>query len=973
MRGRGAWTVLGAAALVAAAPTCAQAPQQRSLAQYNARAWHLVDGAPPDIWALAQSAEGWLWLGTGAGLYRFDGITFEPVTPGFGRFPSRNITALLADPDGSLWIGYFSGQLSRLRGDRLETLATGNAVVEELARGRDGAIWAALSGAQGGLLRVAQGRAERFGAAQGIPPGRVYSVVAARDGAIWIATQADIRVRRPGAGTFVVVRPARPRTRLAEAPDGIVWASGDPQDASAPPRQGLAIAPQPPGLRSPGADRIRFDRAGALWRTLFDGGVLQTRGLAAGLPRPPLFTRIGTQQGLPSLVAVPLLQDREANLWIGTNLGLVRLRPVSATIALGVDDKTLGGFQLAVLPDGTVYASNPHSLYRAAPGAPLRLVRHFTAPIEQIEADGGDLILTLPDQVLRIRGDAVSRLDVPRPPGPIRGWTRAGDTIWITVEDAGVFRLANGRWQRLAPPDAPGGRLHTPSGPGGGSWFYSRHRLYQRRGDTLKPMPGDDIGTIALLSAGPAGMLVGGELGLARLEQGRLRGIDSARVPALGGITGLVQAEDGTVWINGVQGLVKTSKAALDAAFAEPGTALRHTLFTAADGLPGVAQQDAQKSTAVRGGDGRIWVADNVGIGWIDPARIVQNPLPPPVVIRSLTANGQTFAGPHDISLPAGTANLRITYTALSLAEAERVRFRYRLVGVDRGWIDAGTAREAYYANLAPGSWRFQVIAANNDGVWNDRGASVGFTIAPHFYQTAWFRLLAAGLGAGLLWLLYVWRMRELVARGRARAEAQIAERERIARELHDTLLQSMQGLMLRFQAASYATEPGSQAQLLLDSALDRADDVMVEARDRVMGLRQIRAADDPQPLIEELARCLTEEGLTVTVSREGPALRYPPAQLEHILAIVQEALANVRRHAGTLAATVTMRSTRDRLEVTVDDTGTGIAPAILAAGGRPGHYGLQGMRERAGALGGTLTIEQTSPRGTRVRLMIPG
>lgn len=963
---------MSAAALAAAPPACAQPPLQRSFAQYNARAWHLVDGAPPDIWALAQSREGWLWLGTGAGLYRFDGITFEPVIPRFGRFPSRNITALLADPDGSLWIGYYSGQVSRLHGNRLETFGEGNAVVEELARSGDGVVWAALSGAQGGLLRVSHGRAERIGAAQGVPPGRVYSVVAARDGAIWITTQVDIRVRRPGASQFAVVRPARPRTRLAQAPDGLVWASGDPKDAAAPPRQGLAIAPQPPGLRTPGADRMYFDRTGSLWRTLFDGGVLQTRGLAPGLPRPPLFTRLGIRQGLPSLVAVPLLEDRESNLWIGTNLGLFRLRPVSAAVALGVDDKTLGGFQLAVLPDGTVYAANPSSLYRAAAGGPLQLVRHFDAPIVQIEADGSDLILTLPDRVLRVRGTTVARVDVPRPPGPIRGWSRTGGTIWITVEDAGVFRLADGHWQRIAAPEASGGRLHTPSGPGGGSWFYSQHRLYQRHGEALKPVPGDDIGTIALLSAGPAGLLVGGELGLARLEQGRLRGIDAAREPALGGITGLVQTADGTVWINGVQGLVKTSKAALDAAFASPRTPLRHHLFTAADGLPGVAQQDAQKSTAVRGGDGRIWVADNVGIGWIDPARIVQNLLPPPVVIRSLTANGATFAAPRDVALPAGTANLRIAYTALSLAEAERVRFRYRLVGVDRGWIDAGTAREAYYANLAPGTWRFQVIAANNDGVWNNTGATVSFTIAPHFTQTGWFRLLAAGLGVGILWLLYAWRMREQMARERARAEAQSAERERIARELHDTLLQSMQGLMLRFQAASYATEPGSQAQLLLDSALDRADDVMVEARDRVMGLRHIHAAGDPQPLIEELARCLTEEGLTVTVTREGPPLRYVPAQLEHILAIVQEALANVRRHAGTMAVTVALRSTRNRLEITVEDAGTGIAPAILAAGGRPGHYGLQGMRERAASLEGTLTIEQARPRGTRVRLMIP-
>ncbi|UYY77226.1 sensor histidine kinase [Sphingomonas sp. R1] len=968
MRSRWAWAIPGAVALAAASPALAQARLQRSFSQYNARAWHLVDGAPPDIWALAQSPDGWLWLGTGAGLYRFDGIRFEPVSPKIGRYPSRNITALLPDPDGSLWIGYFSGQVSRLRGTRLDTFGQGNAAVEELARGRDGTIWAALSGPQGGLLRISGGRATRIGADHGVPPGRIYSVVAARDGAVWITSARDIRVRRPGASRFEPVHAAAPHTRLAEAPDGIVWASGGAGPAASRAVPGLAIALQPPGLRSPGADRIGFDSTGTLWRTLYDGGVLQTRGL----PGAPVHTRLGLQQGLPSLVAVPLLEDREANLWVGTNLGLVRLRPVSATVALGVDDQTLGGFQLAVLPDGTVYAANPHTLYRARPGEPLSRLRHFSTPIEQIEADGADLVVALPDRFLRVRGDAISPLPVPPPPGAVRSWSRSDGTVWITVEDLGVFHLAAGRWRHFGARNRPADRLHTASGAGGGSWFYGHNRLYRRQGEALVAVPGDDIGAIALVSAGPAGLLIGGELGLARLEQGRLRAIDTARAPVLGGITGLAQARDGTVWINGVQGLVRTNKPALDAAFHHARTPLAHRLFTAADGLPGVAQQDAHRSTAVRGGDGRIWVADNVGIGWMDPAGIVHNPLPPPVVIRSVTANGRAEPAAGPIALPAGTANLRIAYTALSLAQAERVRFRYRLVGVDRDWVEAGTAREAYYANLGPGRMRFQVIAANNDGVWNTTGASVDFTIAPRFYQTGWFRLLAIGLGAGTLWLLYAWRMRELMARGRARAEAKIAERERIARELHDTLLQSMQGLMLRFQAAAYATDPGSRAHQLLDSALDRADDVMVEARNRVMALRSIVRAGDPQPLIEELARCLGEEGLAVSVTREGPPLRYAPAQLEQLLAIVQEALANVRRHAGVTKAAVALRTGRRTLEVEIRDAGPGIPADILAAGGRPGHYGLQGMRERAQALGGTLTIERCAPSGTVVRLTLP-
>ncbi|WP_175488128.1 sensor histidine kinase [Sphingomonas sp. NFR04] len=961
-------TMLLVPAILAAAPAIAQAPLQRSIDQYNLRAWHLVDGAPPDIWALAQARDGFLYLGTGAGLYRFDGITFERVVPRSGRFASRNITALLADPDGSLWIGHFDGQVSRLQGGRVTNFGAPNAAVEQFARGPDGTVWVAMSGVEGGLFRLGAAGIVRVGADQGMPAGRAASVVAGRDGAIWIATESDIRVLRPGARRFLPVARSLYRARLAVAPDGQVWASGDPAHSPASGASGIRIAPLAAGMHPPAADRMGFTRDGALWRTLFAGGVLQTRnpGNAA-----PAFTRLTTKQGLPSLVAVPLLEDREANLWIGTNLGLFRLRPVSAAAALRVDDTVLGGFELAVTQDGTVYAANPHNLYRARPGEPLRWLRRFDQAIAMLEADGADLIVSLQDRLVRLHGGNFATLPAPPLPGPAATWARQGETQWISVADVGVFQLAGRRWRAIGATDQPANRLYTASGAGGGNWFYGLDRLYRRDQTGLHAIAGDRVGSIALVSVGPAGTLVGGELGLARLEQGRLRALPDSRVPEFGGITGIVQAPGGTVWINGVRGLVQTSKAALDAAFADPHAPLQRQLFTAADGLPGVAQQGSPKTTAVRGGDGRIWVADNVGIGWIDPARIVHNPLPPPVAILRLTANDRSYAEPHDVALPAGTANLRIAYTALSLAEAERVHFRYRLIGVDRDWIDAGTAREAYYANLGPGSWRFQVIAANNDGVWNREGATVTVTIAPHFYQTWWFRLLAIGAGAGLLWLLYAWRLREQIARTRARAEAQLAERERIARELHDTLLQSMQGLMLRFQAAAYATEPGSKAQTLIDSALERADDVMMEARDRVLALRRITGPGDPQPLIDELARYLEEEGLLVTVTREGPPLRFSPEELEQILAIVQEALANVRRHAGTLLAQVRVDSRDGRLRIEIDDQGRGIPPDVAAAGERPGHYGLKGMHERAAALRGTLEVRRGAPIGTTVRLIV--
>jgi hypothetical protein len=220
------------------------------------------------------------------------------------------------------------------------------------------------------------------------------------------------------------------------------------------------------------------------------------------------------------------------------------------------------------------------------------------------------------------------------------------------------------------------------------------------------------------------------------------------------------------------------------------------------DGLPGPPQQNGTRDL-VRGGDGRIWLLTLEGVAWIDPARIARNALPPPVSIRALTVNGQVRRDPRDLTLPKGASKLQIDYTALSLSIPERVRFRYRLDGVDKDWVEAGGRRQAFYTNLKPGRYRFQVVAANNDGVWNDKGAVLAFEIPPTFVQTSLFRTLCVLALIGLLWGLYALRLRQVSDRIHGRLQDRMAERERIARELHDTLLQGIQGLMLRLQSVA--------------------------------------------------------------------------------------------------------------------------------------------------------------------------
>jgi signal transduction histidine kinase len=240
-------------------------------------------------------------------------------------------------------------------------------------------------------------------------------------------------------------------------------------------------------------------------------------------------------------------------------------------------------------------------------------------------------------------------------------------------------------------------------------------------------------------------------------------------------------------------------------------------------------------------------VATNEGLVWIDPKRILRNTVPPPVVIESILANTRDYALSESSRLPAHTTNLRVAYTALSLTIPERVRFRYRLEGLETEWQDAGTRREAFYTNLGPGRYRFRVIACNNDGIWNEVGASLGIVIAPAWYQTVWFKLLCILATIGIILSLYVLRLRQLTAQVQGRLSERLVERERIARELHDTLLQSFQGLVFCFQGVLNQLLDHEPARQVMESALDRADEVLIEdqlrVRDRTAAAGLFRAA----------------------------------------------------------------------------------------------------------------------------------
>jgi signal transduction histidine kinase len=505
------------------------------------------------------------------------------------------------------------------------------------------------------------------------------------------------------------------------------------------------------------------------------------------------------------------------------------------------------------------------------------------------------------------------------------------------------------------------------------AWVLSRRlvRISYPRVESLwefKDMPG---GNIHALYQGGGDVLIGSASGLSRIHEGRIQVLRAA-YPWLKDVTGLVETQ-GETWVLASRGIARLSSRDLAKAFEDPGHVLHPQIFDSKDGLLPFAPFYA-KNSAGRGGDGRVWFATREGIVWIDPAHLARNTLPPPVSIRTLTANGQRYRDPGDLELPQGVSGIEIDYNAPSLSIPERVRFRYKLDGVDPDWVDAGARRQAFYTNLGPGTYRFQVIAANNDGVWNREGATLTVTIPPTFFQSTWFKLLCALLVLGVLSLAYSLHLRRMAARLQAGLEVRLAERERIARELHDTLLQGFQGLVLRFQAIANRIPGDQPLRSLVDQTLDRADAVLIDGRNRVHELRTATVAGDlGQSLIAAASEFTADPPVRLELTVEGRQRALHPIAREEIQRIGEEAIRNAFQHAGASRVEVTIAYHRSELRLDVRDDGVGLPRDVAAAGKRAGHFGLTGMRERAARIGGALTIVSREGAGTEVLLSIPG
>jgi signal transduction histidine kinase/ligand-binding sensor domain-containing protein len=980
-------------------------PTETKIEQFHHSTWSAAAGAPHDIWSMAQGADGFLWLGTGEGLYQFDGVKFRQLNQFGQTFGSSNITALNIFPNGIALAGFYLGGATLIEQGKAQSFGKADGFpsgwVLDFAQTPDGAIWAA---AKNGLARYQNGRWVTIGSDWGLPPNSAGWVLADKEGTLWVTGPSSLYFLPKSSHRFQDTQIALGvGAVLAIDPDGVLWVSDKvrgtrslPGVTARHPNLTESTSSTPPGFIT--SNRMLFDHEGHMWGTDSQSGgiyvVLNPKAVEDGrsLHASDISFTVKSKDGLTSDLTDPLLCDREGNVWVGTNFGLDSFRLSNVSSIQGLDVIPGVDFNVAVDSKGGVWVLNGKTIYKVENGA-LHVAIKMPQVIHDLAgASDGALWFESDTDMFRMKDGVAKSVGLPTGVTEATIASFASDDaggISVAFRNDGLYQWSAGHWNNadISPiSDTP----TTLSQDGGRVWMgYTNNRIAIRDAYGTRLFSAKDglsIGAVSSFNVATSFKLVAGEQGLAHFKDGRFQSLSSFGAIRLGGISGIAYS-NGDFWLNTNQGVIRVSALELQKAFDSDAYVPVYKLFQFRDGLPGFALQSKALPTALVDGRGQIWVDTDLGVAWIDPSRIRTNSTPPHVKILDVSSNGKhyTLKDPADVAnqtglptvdLPKRTTNLDIEYTATSLSVPEGTNFRYKLDGVDDTWQEVGTRREAFYANLSPGIYAFHVMARNEDGIWSASPASISLYIPPMFYQTKLFLLACALVLAIVVALLFKMRLHQVAESVRNRMNERYAERERIARELHDTLLQSVQGLILSFQAIVQNVPSGKSSRIKIENILERADGVLIEIRDRVLDLRRAdeKSHDLPRAFAligEEFGKFGKDSPVSFHVVEKGGGRTLDPAAAEEIYRIGREAIINSYRHADADSIVVEISHGSDQFSVRFRDNGCGITDDIANCG-KVGHWGLAGMRERAQRISGTLVMHGKEGVGTEVELKIP-
>jgi signal transduction histidine kinase len=756
--------------------------------------WTFKDGAPGEPAAFAQTADGYLWVGSEAGLFRYDGVRFELFRSPFGdSLRSTNISALLA-ADGGLWVGYVFGGFSFVKNGKVTNFDVSTSSVTGFAQDKQGITWASSNtrASGGGLWRFDGASWQRFGAESMGSNRHVAHVGFDRDGILWVLTGT----RGPQTPTQLYFLAPGER-RLRHVADNLFVlgftrdADGNVLTARERGRSGLgpsvemeAAMPAYPILRKDSVQII--DRANAIWVISTDSVVLHR---AATEPIEEAIGKVSPESS-ELLLIKPVIEaslvDREGTVWLG-GPGAVHRFSHSPLVRMQLPAAPAPWFMLAPDDAGVVWISAGDGVGTSA----LYRVTQGKVDLQRSTAGVSSFVYRAPDKALWLGGEgglwrmADGRLAKVELPKELAEGARFFTTMThdgsggFWVGGYGLHHLKDGAWtkyERRGP--RPEGTKRTcpetavlsmftdrASRVWLGCWKGQLTVLEAGQERNFGPKDGLQVGSIMALHGRDSQMWIGGEFGLQRFDRGRFHTIRAIGDESLRGIVGIVETANGDLWLNGLGGIVHIRREEILKSLRDPAYRVTLERFDRRAGLAGPPSQLRHLPTAIESTDGRLWFAVNNGVVSLDPARATNRNPSPSVSIQWMTADGKVYEMDQRAEFPAGTSNIQIGYAAISLLNPEATRFHYRLRGMEDEWHEAGRATSVSYRNLVPGSYRLEVDASDANGNWSGKTATTQFTILPAYYQTDWFRALCAGLFLAILWTAYRLRVRHLQRR----------------------------------------------------------------------------------------------------------------------------------------------------------------------------------------------------------------
>lgn len=781
---------------------------QKAITQFFHRAWGNAAGIE-QVNSISQTPDGYLWIATINGLFRFDGVTFrlwepnagEPVLPGI---PFH----LLSTKNDDLWVGGV-GTLTLLRGGHSKVFTLRNpeerATVLALCEGENGIVWA---GTSLGLYKFAGTDWQKLGPESGLPDGRVTAVMLDKDNTLWVATD-DGKRGSDGAIAFlpkgekifqIGAERSESTSKFARAPDGKIWAAQTGRSVRAFRHDSKNIHYVAPEIRV-GSQSVLFDRDGGFWIATLGDGLRRVRNIAdlgsediaQSSDRADKFSQ---KDGLSSDYVTCIFEDREGVIWFGTSAGLdsfceTKITPLSVREGLPFDQN----LAIAATPDGSIWAgSTPHGFMQISPEEN----RYFSRAWFDLKAEGqvsfivyclyvdrsGDLILGTGLGVAVVEqksGHATMLREVPDMKTVLAITRDPAGGLWLCDRYAGVSRVLAGQVQHFPEMhrEADGCVRVAHTDRQGRIWLgLTTGEVVLYEGGRFRSFSTKDglfSGQITTILSDEKGQTwVAGKGGISRYRDNRFQTLDRKNGLPFDDLFAGIQDNEGSFWLAGESGILRVPKSELESALSEPSVRTTGELFGLNDGLRGVVRhapfglRGVGYSVATKSRDGKLWFATSAGLAVVDPQHIPRNSLPPPVHIEQVIAGGKIYRSVRGIQFPTKIRNCEIDYAGLSFSDSDKVKYRYKLEGYDEDWVEAGNRRQAFYSNLRPRTYQFRVSACNSDGVWNEAGDTIRFIVPPVFYERTWFYFLCGVTLAACAAGAYAWRVHQLKSRQEA-------------------------------------------------------------------------------------------------------------------------------------------------------------------------------------------------------------